>query len=408
MKIYEIGTGYTPIPAKMGAATEIVVEELTKAMLKQGADVEIIDIQAADRLPNQLPITEVKVPRIFAGTDVQLGIMHKLKRVVYSVCLARKLAGILKKTDEKIVLHFHNQYNMFFYLKLVSRKLRQKVHVAYTVHSYVWHDNWEEIENTVHKRYFQEICCVKNSDSVFVLNKQTKKTFIQKLSMDEEKVHLINNGVNTKVYYPLKQDQKEEIKKKWGVEGKKVLIQVGSVCDRKNQMHAIELIMPLLKANSQVVYCYAGGIVSEEYQQMIQKLAEENGVKEQVRYLGEVRPGINLNEVYNLAEAMIFPSKAEGFSLVIIEAMSAGIPVIVSDQLEFALAKDCYRYISDDMVQSIIVDEIFDAKKHLVDGFRVRNAVLEQFSWEQVAQKYCETWGREDELKCVNSTAPLS
>ena len=28
MKIYEIGTGYTPIPARMGAATEIVVEEV--------------------------------------------------------------------------------------------------------------------------------------------------------------------------------------------------------------------------------------------------------------------------------------------------------------------------------------------------------------------------------------------
>ena len=33
MKIYEIGTGYTSIPAKMGAATEIVVEELTKSFI---------------------------------------------------------------------------------------------------------------------------------------------------------------------------------------------------------------------------------------------------------------------------------------------------------------------------------------------------------------------------------------
>ena len=31
MKIIEVGTGYTSIPANMGAATEIVVEELVKS-----------------------------------------------------------------------------------------------------------------------------------------------------------------------------------------------------------------------------------------------------------------------------------------------------------------------------------------------------------------------------------------
>ena len=44
MKIYEIGTGYTPIPAQVSAATESIVEELTKAFLAQNIAVEIIDI----------------------------------------------------------------------------------------------------------------------------------------------------------------------------------------------------------------------------------------------------------------------------------------------------------------------------------------------------------------------------
>ena len=41
MKIYEIGTGYTPIPAQMGAATEIVVEELSTRLVKKGHQVDI-------------------------------------------------------------------------------------------------------------------------------------------------------------------------------------------------------------------------------------------------------------------------------------------------------------------------------------------------------------------------------
>ena len=39
MKIYELGTGYTSIPAKVAAATESVVEELTKAFLQMNIDV---------------------------------------------------------------------------------------------------------------------------------------------------------------------------------------------------------------------------------------------------------------------------------------------------------------------------------------------------------------------------------
>ena len=131
MKIYEIGTGYTPIPAQISAATEIVVAELTKAFLKQNISVEIIDIASESRAKTELPITEVPVPRVFAGTDVHLGIMHKLKRVVYSVALAGVLKGLLKQTEEKIVLHFHNQYNLFFFQLLTPRSLKKKVKSVY-------------------------------------------------------------------------------------------------------------------------------------------------------------------------------------------------------------------------------------------------------------------------------------
>ena len=58
MKIFEIGTGYTSVPARMGAATEIVVAELTTSMRKLGEDVTIVDIKDKNRMPTRLPITE--------------------------------------------------------------------------------------------------------------------------------------------------------------------------------------------------------------------------------------------------------------------------------------------------------------------------------------------------------------
>ena len=159
MIIYEIGTGYTSVPAKMGAATEIVVEELTKAFNNKSVKAEIIDIADSNRIPTSLHINEVNIPALFNNSDTSLGILHKAKRVVYSVCLAKKLRKIIKNStnEDKVILHFHNQYNLFFFYLLSSSKTRKKATIAYTVHSYIWHDDWDNIKKTIRLKYFQEV-----------------------------------------------------------------------------------------------------------------------------------------------------------------------------------------------------------------------------------------------------------
>ena len=271
MKLYEIGTGYTPIPAQIGAATEIVVEGLTRAFLKMNLSVEIIDIKAKERADTDLPIRQVAVPACFSGTDVKLGLMHKLKRVVYSVALAGTLRRILKKTDEQIVLHFHNQYNLFFFLKLVSPNLRAKARIAYTNHSGIWRQDWEIIKNTIKKRYFQESCCMKQADMVFLLNRETKENVINHLHVPEERLVLIGNGVDTDTYHPLE----TVTKKKFGLTGKRVILQVGSVCENKGQLRAARYLLPLLKEHADLVYAYAGGVVEPDYAEQVRNFARE-------------------------------------------------------------------------------------------------------------------------------------
>lgn len=391
MKIYEIGTGYTPIPAKIGAATEIVVEELTKAFQKKGLDVELLDIQAENRRENDLPIREVRVPGFFAGTDVQLGIMHKLKRVIYSTALARKLKDILNQATEPVLLHFHNQYNLFFFLKLVPAKLRSKCRIAYTNHSYIWHGCWDEIKEVIKKRYFQEVYCLKHADYIFVLNKQTHQNIVNHLRVDKSKVWLIDNGVNTDIYYKISQEEKEYEKKRRGFLGKTVYIQVGSVCERKNQLGALQLLLPFMKSNRNIVFCYAGGVIDAVYQENILNFAKENDIEQQVFYAGELSPGEELNCFYSLAEAMIFPSQAEGFSLVIIEAMSAGIPVFVSKQLRFALEGSCLRFDENDFCEKLQM--ILDDAEQKKWSQKCRAAVEAQYSWNNVAMDYAKVWG---------------
>lgn len=388
MKIYEIGTGYTPIPAAISAATEIVVEELTNAFLKQNVPVEIVDIAADSRRETTLPIRGVKVPKQFSGTDVQLGIMHKLKRVVYSVALAGELKKILKQAKETVVFHFHNQYNLFFFLKLTPKALRKKCLIAYTNHSGIWRLPWQEIEETIRKRYFQEAECMKQADVVFLLNGETKCNVMEHLQVPEDRIVLIGNGVNTDVYRPLTEAEKQAFKEKWNLKGCYVILQVGSVNENKGQLRTAENLLPLLKERSDLVFAYAGGIVDEAYQQRILQFAKDHQLEKRIRYLGMLSPGPELNGLYNTAKATVCASRYEGFSLALIESLACGIPVLTEEGSPFFLGGGCAQYRAETMPAAIT--ELLYGKDAYCEalGNAARENALANYSWNKIAGDY--------------------
>lgn len=385
MKIYELGTGYTSIPAQVPAATESVVEELTKAYLNMGQAVEIIDISSSCRAEHNLPITQVNVPSIFTKSDVSLGIVHKLKRVVYSVFLAFKLKKILKNLNEKAIFHFHNQYNLFFFNKLVPKKLRLKAAVVYTNHNGLWSKDWDEVKDILHSRYFQEISAMKSADYVFVLNENTKKNVVSHLDIDEKKVIVIRNGVNTDTYKPLDDAQ---LKKRYNLTDKKVILQVGSVYENKGQAKVVELLAPLLRNNNSLVYAYAGGIVSREYAETVIKTAENQGVADKVIYLGCVTPGEEMNNLYNLADATVFASEYEGFPLVCVESVSAGVPVILCSDMQINLGDGCIITSPEKIISDINENILGNTDKYKTLCILARENAVKNYSWHSIANDY--------------------
>ena len=400
MRIYEIGTGYTSIPAQMGAATEIVVEELTKAFLKQHVDVRIIDIHDAKRAENSLPIEEVWLPQFLNSSSVvKLGLFHKMKRVLYSLALTVRLKSLLKREQGKVVLHFHNQYNLYFFLKLTSKKLRDKCKIAYTVHSYVWMNDWEEIEKTVKKRYFQEVYCCQHADRVFVLNDKIASVLTWHCGVDSSKIVKIINGVNIDVYDENHADKImiQEFVKQYNLLNKKIVLQVGSVCDRKNQLGTLRLLSPLMKDDKSLCFIYVGGLVDANYQNEIKEFTRQNMLASQVLYLGEMSPGKELNALYTISNVCVLNSKSEALALVIAESLSASRPLFISPALiessEFLKKNEGNGFLritenfQDDFCRMINDKEYYSEMKE-----KGRSLVEKEYSWDAVAKKYLENY----------------
>ena len=188
----------------------------------------------------------------------------------------------------------------------------------------------------------------------------------------------------------MSEDKIEESLKKHGLNGKKVIFQVGSVCERKNQLFAVKSLSEYLKNNRDVVYMYAGGIIDSEYKQKIDNYAQENGIEKQVIYVGELTPGQQLNEYYNMASCCVFTATHEAFSLVIIEAITAGTPVILANNLKFDF-DNCYRVYNNAAEFVSLVDAVVKANE--LSWFDY-SETRKRFAWDAVSFAYLDVFCR--------------
>ncbi len=104
------------------------------------------------------------------------------------------------------------------------------------------------------------------------------------------------------------------------------LLSVGTLEPRKNQALAIDALARLgSDAPPLVLVGRDGGSLAT-----LQKLAARRGVADRVRFLTTIGDG-DLPAIVQGARLFLYPSWAEGFGMPIVEALSAGVPVIAAD-----------------------------------------------------------------------------
>lgn len=208
-----------------------------------------------------------------------------------------------------------------------------------------------------------------------------------------KKIKVINNGANHHTFQKL--DKQNELKKKYGLEGKQVLLTVGSVTERKGQD---TVIMALAKCKSEfpnVIYVMAGRSDNFEW---FKAFAKESGVEDSIIFKGAVETS-EIIELYNLADIYILNSRHsshgdfEGFGISVIEAALCGIPSIVSKNsgLEEAIEDGITGYSvqanNPDDTSKAINDLLSNSEKRLSMGEAARKRAT-HFTWETVAKQY--------------------
>lgn len=142
----------------------------------------------------------------------------------------------------------------------------------------------------------------------------------------KSRFEVINNGIDVKkfVYNPV---AREEIRNELGISDKFVIGHIGRFEPQKNHQFLIKLFNEYHKKDNNSVLLLVGeGSLQEECKKLVEKL----GIADSVIFYGVTSDTVKM---YLAMDMFLFPSLYEGLGIVVIEAITSGLPCLITDTL---------------------------------------------------------------------------
>jgi glycosyltransferase involved in cell wall biosynthesis len=160
-------------------------------------------------------------------------------------------------------------------------------------------------------------------DVVYTLNR-TMRNYMLKIGAKPEKVVIFASNTINRDMEHVKAARKGEVRKKYGLLGKKILLAIGRLEAEKGYERLFELFSHLPKDH--VMLVLGRGSLRQKLDGLVEKL----GVKDRVIFEGWVDRDM-IWDYYNDADVFVLLSNAEALGLVFWEAMYMGLPVVGSE-----------------------------------------------------------------------------
>jgi glycosyltransferase involved in cell wall biosynthesis len=224
------------------------------------------------------------------------------------------------------------------------------------------------------------------TDHIITVSEFSKQDLISGYKLPADKISVVYNGI-TDSYKPVDALTKQQAQQKYAG-GKPYLVYLGAIHPRKNVtvlVKAFEKFKANVRSDVQLVIAGRASWHTED----VFKAIENSPFKNEIHLPGYV-PTDEAVALVGSAEAMVYPSRYEGFGLPLVEAMACGVPVICSDVSSLPeVAGGAALLFSPDDVDALAanLDKVVfdtDQRKEMIAAGNIR--VLD-FSWERSAEQ---------------------
>jgi len=213
---------------------------------------------------------------------------------------------------------------------------------------------------------------------------------------DTDKLRVLPNGVDVSVFKPLQNRSKPKPNQ---------ILFVGLMRRVKGIDILLNAMRRLVDRQPDLKLVFVGGGVYRDYieqEKEFRRMAHELGIEKNIEFAGIKSP----EEVANYmreSTLLVLPSRAETFGVVLIEALACGIPVvatkcggpedIVNEKVGRLVPKEDANALTEAIAEVIAERDKYDAQQ-------LREYVLQNFSWENIARRMIDLYGEAVNARC--------
>ncbi len=185
---------------------------------------------------------------------------------------------------------------------------------------------WNATHTWLYKIMFNKINGV-------IVSTQSLADYFKPFALESDKSIIINNGVDTNKFRPIDENAKIKLRELKGFKQTDLLLLfVGLKTERKGIKELVEAWLKVNHLNTNAKLLLVGDEKQVANQpEFIQWWDEFKKLENERKNRVVILPGSpDINYYFQIADAFVFPSKKEGMPNVVLEAMSAGLPLIMN------------------------------------------------------------------------------
>lgn len=220
---------------------------------------------------------------------------------------------------------------------------------------------------------------LKRSRYIIAVSEQVKHELVLDAKMTEHRISVIHNGVDIGEFYPRQMNRND-----YGLDEDTIYALFAG--DLNSGTKNLDNVLHAVHDVEGVHLLVLGNAERSRYP----KIAEQLGIGHRVHFLGYRK---DVADIMSLADLFIFPSRYESFSLVILEAMASGLPVIMSNRCGVAeLISDGAAVIIDDPedregLVRVLRELVTDPERLKAMALQARDIAVKNH-WGVMADKY--------------------
>lgn len=209
-----------------------------------------------------------------------------------------------------------------------------------------------------------------------------------------DRIRVIPNGLNVAEYdHPPSADALESRFPQW--KGRKLLVMLGRISPQKGIVPGMQACFDNFPVSKDWHLVIAG---PDEFgiRRMLEAAVTRKGMTERVTFAGMLNPD-EVRALLGRASLLIQPSLSEGLSMSILEAMAAGVPVLISDACNMPEVKTAGAgrvVVPERQAVGAALKEIVSSGEDAIKemGRRAKALVREKFDWSALLPRYREMY----------------